>query len=66
MKLVRMIIMAGEILLIVLLLLGILSKITGIDTEKKSIDNKSKIKVEDELSEKLLVCNILIWKFKGY
>lgn len=60
MKLVRMIIMAGEILLIVLLLLGILSKITGIDTEKKSIDNKSKIKVEDELSEKLLVCNILI------
>ncbi|MDZ5254319.1 hypothetical protein [Clostridium sp. LIBA-8841] len=60
MKLVRMIIMAGEILLIVLLLLGMLSKITGIDTEKKSIDNKSKIKVEDELTEKLLVCNILI------
>ena len=60
MKLVRMIIMAGEILLIVLLLLGMLSKITGIDTEKKLIDNKSRIKVEDELSEKLLGCNILI------
>ncbi|MDZ4992243.1 hypothetical protein GNF80_04555 [Clostridium perfringens] len=60
MKLIRMIITAGEILLIVLLLLGVLSKITGIDTEKKSMDNKSKIKLEDELSEKLLVCNILI------
>lgn len=60
MKLIRMIVTAGEILLIVLLLLGVLSKITGVDTEQKSIDNKSKIKLEDELSEKLLVCNILI------
>lgn len=60
MKLIRMIVTAGEILLIVLLLLGGLSKITGNSTEQKSIDNKSKIKLEDELSERLLVCNILI------
>lgn len=60
MKLIRMIVTAGEILLIVLLLLGVLSKITGNSTEQKSIDNKSKIKLEDELSERLLVCNILI------
>ncbi|HHD2753368.1 TPA: hypothetical protein ACOTG0_002178 [Clostridium perfringens] len=60
MKLIRMIVTAGEILLIVLLLLGVLSKITGNSTEQKSIHNKSKIKLEDELSERLLVCNILI------
>lgn len=60
MKLIRMIVTAGEILLIVLLLLGVLSKITDNSTEQKSIHNKSKIKLEDELSERLLVCNILI------
>lgn len=56
MKLARTIIMSCEVLLIVLLLLGILSKVTGYDDNQvKSINSeKQHIKLDDELAEKLL------------
>lgn len=56
MKLAKTIIMSCEILLIVLLLLGILSKVTGYDdNQAKSINSeKQHIKLDDELAEKLL------------
>lgn len=59
MKFFRMIIIAGEVLLVVLLLLGIVSKFTGyIDINNKSNNiNEKHINLDDELSEKLLSYN---------
>lgn len=61
MKFFRMIIIAGEVLLVALLLLGIVSKFTGyIDINNKANNtNEKHINLDDELSKKLLSYNMV-------
>ncbi|HAT4246452.1 TPA: hypothetical protein I9059_001621 [Clostridium perfringens] len=61
MKFFRMIIIAGEVLLVILLLLGIVFKVAGYEKKDKSLSNikEQHIKLDDEQQEKLLYCNII-------
>ena len=61
MKFFRMILIAGEILLVILLLLGIVFKVVGYEEKDKSASNikEQYIKLDYEKQEKLLFCNII-------
>lgn len=61
MKFFRMIVIAGEVLLVILLLLGIVSKVDGYEGKDKSASNikEQYIKLDDEQQEKLLCFNII-------
>ncbi|ELC8390474.1 hypothetical protein P6O24_02395 [Clostridium perfringens] len=62
MKFFRMIIIAGEVLLVILLILGIVFKVAGYEKKDKSLSNNIKeqhIKLDDEQQEKLLYCSII-------
>ncbi|MCX0371395.1 hypothetical protein LIZ77_11575 [Clostridium perfringens] len=61
MKVFRMILIAGEVLLVILLLLGIVFKVAGYEEKDKSTSNikEQHIKLDDEQQEKLLCCNII-------
>lgn len=62
MKFFRMIIIAGEVLLVILLILGIVFKVAGYEKKDKGLSNNIKeqhIKLDDEQQEKLLCCNII-------
>lgn len=61
MKFFRMILIAGEVLLVILLLLGIVFKVAGYEEKDKSLSNikEQYIKLDDEQEEKLLCCNII-------
>ena len=52
MKLMRMIIIACEILLVILLSFGVVSKVLGYDTSSNKHEDKS-IKIDRELDENL-------------
>ncbi|EGT0013348.1 TPA: hypothetical protein ACY4SM_001340 [Clostridium perfringens] len=61
MKVFRMILIAGEVLLVILLLLGIVFKVAGYEENDKSTSNikEQYVKLDDEQQEKLLYCNII-------
>lgn len=61
MKFFRMILIAGEVLLVILLLLGIVFKVAGYEYKDKSTSNikEQYVKLDDEQQEKLLYCNII-------
>ncbi|MDH5064288.1 hypothetical protein [Clostridium perfringens] len=61
MKFFRMILIAGEVLLVILLLLGIVFKVAGYEEKDKSTSNikEQYVKLDDEQQEKLLYCNII-------
>ncbi|HFE9702475.1 TPA: hypothetical protein ACGA34_002505 [Clostridium perfringens] len=61
MKVFRMILIAGEVLLVILLLLGIVFKVAGYEEKDKSTSNSKEqyVKLDDEQQEKLLYCNII-------
>lgn len=61
MKVFRMILIAGEVLLVILLLLGIAFKVAGYEENDKSTSNikEQYVKLDDEQQEKLLYCNII-------
>lgn len=61
MKFFRMILIAGEVLLVILLLLGIVFKVAECEKKDKSLINikEQHIKLDDEQQEKLLCCNII-------
>ncbi|HAT4308156.1 hypothetical protein [Clostridium perfringens] len=61
MKFFRMILIAGEVLLVILLLLGIVFKVAGYEQKDKSASNikEQYIKLDDGQQEKLLCCNII-------
>ncbi len=56
-----MIVIAGEVLLVILLLLGIVFKVAGYEGKDKSASNikEQYIKLDDEQQEKLLCFNII-------
>ena len=61
MKFFRMILIAGEVLLVILLILGIVFKVTECEKKDKSLSNikEQHIKLDDEQQEKLLYCSII-------
>ncbi|EJT6473434.1 hypothetical protein N2W44_000506 [Clostridium perfringens] len=61
MKFFRMILIAGEVLLVILLLLGIVFKVAEYEKKDKSLSNikEQHIKLDDEQQEKLLYCSII-------
>ncbi|MBO3388558.1 hypothetical protein JJB46_09790 [Clostridium perfringens] len=61
MKVFRMILIAGEVLLVILLLLGIVFKVAGYEENDKSTSNikEQYVKLDDEQQEKLLYCSII-------
>lgn len=61
MKFFRMILIAGEVLLVILLLLGIVFKVAECEKNDKSLSNikEQHIKLDDEQQEKLLYCSII-------
>ncbi|BDC00876.1 TPA: hypothetical protein ACF2DS_002228 [Clostridium perfringens] len=61
MKVFRMFLIAGEVLLVILLLLGIVFKVAGYEEKDKSTSNikEQYVKLDDEQQEKLLYCNII-------
>ncbi|EPB8145860.1 hypothetical protein ACRTAD_001936 [Clostridium perfringens] len=61
MKVFRMILIAGEVLLVILLLLGIVFKVAECEKKDKSLSNikEQYIKLDDEQQEKLLYCSII-------
>ncbi|ELC8425379.1 hypothetical protein LTX14_002028 [Clostridium perfringens] len=61
MKVFRMILIAGEVLLVILLLLGIVFKVAGYEEKDKSTSNikEQYVKLDDEQQEKLLYYNII-------
>lgn len=61
MKFFRMILIAGEVLLVILLLLGIVFKVAKCEKKDKSLSNikEQHIKLDDEQQEKLLYCSII-------
>lgn len=61
MKVFRMILIAGEVLLVILLLLGIVFKVAECEKKDKSTSNikEQYVKLDDEQQEKLLYCNII-------
>ncbi|XZH04287.1 hypothetical protein ACSW96_11895 [Clostridium perfringens] len=61
MKFFRMILIAGEVLLVILLLLGIVFKVAECKKKDKSLSNikEQHIKLDDEQQEKLLYCSII-------
>ncbi|EOU1465899.1 TPA: hypothetical protein I9093_002016 [Clostridium perfringens] len=61
MKVFRMILIAGEVLLVILLLLGIVFKVAECEKKDKSTNNikEQYIKLDDEQQEKLLYCSII-------
>ncbi|WCM69712.1 hypothetical protein LZD60_14015 [Clostridium perfringens] len=56
-----MILIAGEVLLVILLLLGIVFKVAECEKKDKSLSNikEQHIKLDDEQQEKLLYCSII-------
>lgn len=55
MKFLKSIILAGEILLVVLLLIGVVSKIMGYDTSRKeALENKNNFVYNEKLYENIL------------
>jgi len=56
-----MILIAGEVLLVILLLLGIVFKVAGYEENDKSTSNikEQYVKLDDEQQEKLLYCSII-------
>ena len=61
MKFFRMILIAGEVLLVILLLLGIVFKVAECEKKDKSLSNikEQHIKLDDEQQEKLLEESLL-------
>ena len=61
MKVFRMFLIAGEVLLVILLLLGIVFKVAGYEEKDKSTSNikEQYVKLDDEQQEKLLYCSII-------
>ena len=61
MKFFRMILIAGEVLLVILLILGIVFKVAEWEKKDKSLSNikEQHIKLDDEQQEKLLYCSII-------
>lgn len=61
MKVFRMILIAGEVLLVILLLLGIVFKVAGYEEKDKSTSNikEQYVKLDDEQQEKLLYYSII-------
>ncbi|MFH5795724.1 hypothetical protein ACHM2U_09610 [Clostridium perfringens] len=61
MKFFRMILIAGEVLLVILLLLVIVFKVAECEKKDKSLSNikEQHIKLDDEQQEKLLYCSII-------
>lgn len=61
MKFFRMILIAGEVLLVILLILGIVFKVAEFEKKDKSLSNikEQHIKLDDEQQEKLLYCSII-------
>ena len=61
MKFFRMILIAGEVLLVILLLLGIVFKVAECEKKDNSLSNikEQHIKLDDEQQEKLLYCSII-------